>query len=159
MSSKRDTSARKALPSKPKTSRPAAKKSPSRFKPPVGLLGEAFLRNLKTAPHGTSDSALVMATLGSLTPDQLKTALAKSTPQERSLLFRVIPADQLRSIIGSLSSSVLAPPPAPAPAPAPLNQQPICAVITGALYNDDKILSVAHQFQTHDDVYLKHPTL
>jgi len=119
MSSKRDTSARKALPSKPKTSRPAAKKPPSRFKPPVGLLGEAFLRNLKTAPHGTSDSALVMVTLRSLTPDQLKAALAKSTPQERSLLFRVIPADQLRSIIGSLSSSVLAPPPAPAPAPFP----------------------------------------
>ena len=48
--------------------------------------------------------------------------------------------------------------PAAAPAPA-LNPQPICAVITGALYNDDKILSVAHQFQTHNDVYLKHPSL
>jgi Asp-tRNA(Asn)/Glu-tRNA(Gln) amidotransferase A subunit family amidase len=47
---------------------------------------------------------------------------------------------------------------AAAPAPA-LNAQPICAVITGALYNDDKILSVAHQFQTHNDVYLKHPSL
>ena len=47
---------------------------------------------------------------------------------------------------------------AAAPA-APLNPQPICAVITGALYNDDKILSVAHQFQTHTDVHLKHPTL
>lgn len=48
---------------------------------------------------------------------------------------------------------------AAAPPSAPLNPQPICAVITGALYNDDKILSVAHQFQTHNDVYLKHPTL
>ena len=47
-------------------------------------------------------------------------------------------------------------PPPPAPA---LNAQPICAVITGALYNDDKILSVAHRFQTHNDVYLKHPAL
>ncbi len=48
----------------------------------------------------------------------------------------------------------------PLPAPsAPLNPQPICAVITGALYNDDMILSVAHQFQTHTDVYLKHPAL
>ena len=46
-----------------------------------------------------------------------------------------------------------------APAPATLNAQPICAVITGALYNDDKILSVAHQFQVHNDVYLKHPLL
>jgi Asp-tRNA(Asn)/Glu-tRNA(Gln) amidotransferase A subunit family amidase len=53
-------------------------------------------------------------------------------------------------------------PPAPAPvAPAtpPLNPQPICAVITGALYNDDKILAVAHQFQMHTDVHLKHPAL
>lgn len=49
--------------------------------------------------------------------------------------------------------------PAPTPTPAPLNAQPICAVITGALYNDDQILSVAHQFQTHNDVVQKHPTL
>ena len=50
--------------------------------------------------------------------------------------------------------------PAPTtPPPAPLNPQPICAVITGALYNDDKILSVAHQFQTHNDVVSKHPSL
>ena len=56
-----------------------------------------------------------------------------------------------------------APPATPAPAPltplTPLNPQPICAVITGALYNDDTILSVAHQFQTHNDVYTKHPAL
>jgi hypothetical protein len=45
-------------------------------------------------------------------------------------------------------------PPTP---PTPLNPQPICAVITGALYNDDKILAVAHQFQTHTDIHLKHP--
>jgi hypothetical protein len=48
---------------------------------------------------------------------------------------------------------------AAAPPPAALNPQPICAVITGALYNDDKILSVAHQFQVHNDVYLRHPAL
>ena len=48
---------------------------------------------------------------------------------------------------------------APAPAPAPLNAQPICAVITGALYRDDAILSVAHQFQAHTDVSQKHPSL
>jgi hypothetical protein len=51
-----------------------------------------------------------------------------------------------------------APTPPAAPA-APLNPQPICGVITGALYNDDVILSVAHQFQVHDDTYLKHPKL
>jgi Asp-tRNA(Asn)/Glu-tRNA(Gln) amidotransferase A subunit family amidase len=50
-------------------------------------------------------------------------------------------------------------PATPTPPAAPLNPQPIGAVITGALYNDDQILSVAHQFQTHNDVYLKHPTL
>ncbi len=49
--------------------------------------------------------------------------------------------------------------PEPAAPVAPLNPQPICAVITGALYNDDRLLSVAHQFQTHNDVYLKHPSL
>jgi hypothetical protein len=46
---------------------------------------------------------------------------------------------------------------APATPPAALNPQPICGVITGALYNDDVILSVAHQFQVHNEVYLKHP--
>jgi Asp-tRNA(Asn)/Glu-tRNA(Gln) amidotransferase A subunit family amidase len=49
---------------------------------------------------------------------------------------------------------------APAATPAPaLNPQPICATIIGALFNDDKILSVAHQFQTHTDVVNKHPAL
>ena len=38
------------------------------------------------------------------------------------------------------------------------NQQPICAVLCGNLYNDDKILSVAHVFQTHTAWHLKHPT-
>lgn len=43
---------------------------------------------------------------------------------------------------------------------APVYQaQPICAVITGALFNDDKILSVAHQFQQATDVHLKRPAL
>jgi Asp-tRNA(Asn)/Glu-tRNA(Gln) amidotransferase A subunit family amidase len=52
-----------------------------------------------------------------------------------------------------------APRPAGTPAPAPLNAQPICGVITGALYNDDVILSVAHQFQVHNDVVNRHPSL
>ena len=47
----------------------------------------------------------------------------------------------------------------PTPVAAPLNPQPICAVITGALYRDDTILSVAHQFQVHTDVSQKHPSL
>ena len=45
-------------------------------------------------------------------------------------------------------------------APEPkLNPQPIGAVVTGALYNDDVILSLAHQFQMHDETRLKHPKL
>ncbi len=47
----------------------------------------------------------------------------------------------------------------PTPPPAPLNPQPICGEIIGNLYNDDLILSVAHQFQIHDDTVNKHPTL
>jgi amidase len=47
-----------------------------------------------------------------------------------------------------------------APAPSPeLKPQPICATIVGQLYNDDKILSVAHQFQIHTDIHLKHPSI
>ena len=39
------------------------------------------------------------------------------------------------------------------------NKQPICAVLAGNLYNDDKILSVAHQHQIHTEWHLQHPKL
>jgi Asp-tRNA(Asn)/Glu-tRNA(Gln) amidotransferase A subunit family amidase len=39
------------------------------------------------------------------------------------------------------------------------NKQPICAQIAGNLYNDDMILSVAHQYQTHTEWHKKHPSL
>lgn len=55
---------------------------------------------------------------------------------------------------GGRGGAAAAAPPAP-----PLNPQPICGVITGALYNDDKILSVAHQYQIRTGWHLKHPTL
>ena len=46
------------------------------------------------------------------------------------------------------------------PTPQPeLKPQPICGVITGALYNDDLILGVAHQFQSHTDIHTKRPTV
>jgi Asp-tRNA(Asn)/Glu-tRNA(Gln) amidotransferase A subunit family amidase len=48
---------------------------------------------------------------------------------------------------------------APAPPPVAYNPQPICTVLAGNLYNDDKILSVAHQFQIHSDWHTKRPTL
>ncbi|HEU4990382.1 MAG TPA: amidase [Gemmatimonadaceae bacterium] len=40
-----------------------------------------------------------------------------------------------------------------------LDPQPICGQIIGNLYNDDLILSVAHQFQGHDDTVNRHPSL
>jgi amidase len=43
--------------------------------------------------------------------------------------------------------------------PVQLKPQPICAIITGNLYSDDKILSVANHFQTHTDFHLKRPTI
>lgn len=43
--------------------------------------------------------------------------------------------------------------------PLDLKAQPICATIVGNLFNDDKILSVAHQFQVHDETVSKHPAL
>jgi hypothetical protein len=46
-----------------------------------------------------------------------------------------------------------------APPPPTYKAQPICAVITGALFNDDKILSVAHQFQKATDFHLRRPAL
>ncbi len=48
---------------------------------------------------------------------------------------------------------------APATPPPVLKAQPICATIIGNLFEDDKILSVAHQFQIHTDVHMKRPTL
>ncbi len=48
---------------------------------------------------------------------------------------------------------------APAAPQPELKPQPICAVIVGGLFNDDKILAVAHQFQVHDHTYLEHPSL
>ena len=39
------------------------------------------------------------------------------------------------------------------------NPKPICAVLAGSLFQEDKILSVAHQFQIHTEWHLKHPAL
>jgi Asp-tRNA(Asn)/Glu-tRNA(Gln) amidotransferase A subunit family amidase len=40
-----------------------------------------------------------------------------------------------------------------------LKAQPICATIIGALYNDDRILSVAHAFQVATDIHKRRPAL
>lgn len=49
--------------------------------------------------------------------------------------------------------------PTDVPPSPPLAPQPICATIVGALYQDDHLLGVAHQFQAHTDLHLKHPTM
>ncbi len=48
---------------------------------------------------------------------------------------------------------------APAPPPLDLKAQPICGVIVGGLFNDDLILSVAHQLQQHNKLHLKRPEI
>ncbi len=47
----------------------------------------------------------------------------------------------------------------PAESSAPLNPQPIAAVIIGALFNDDTLLSFAHQLQKVTDFHLRRPRL
>lgn len=46
-----------------------------------------------------------------------------------------------------------------APPPPTYKPQPICGVITGSLFADDTILSVAHRFQNATDIHLKHPAV
>ena len=58
--------------------------------------------------------------------------------------------------VGQGGGAAAAPTPAPAPSPA-LKPQPVCGVIVGALYNDDKILSVAHRFQAATDFHSRRP--
>jgi hypothetical protein len=36
---------------------------------------------------------------------------------------------------------------------------PTCAILVGALFSDDLILSVAHRFQTATDVHLQRPNI
>lgn len=43
--------------------------------------------------------------------------------------------------------------------PVQLKPQPICAIITGNLYNDDKILSLAHQLQSATDFHTRRPAI
>jgi hypothetical protein len=47
----------------------------------------------------------------------------------------------------------------PPPAPQMANSQPYCTTITGNLYNDDVILSVAHKYQVNTRWHLERPKL
>jgi hypothetical protein len=46
-----------------------------------------------------------------------------------------------------------------AAAPTTFNEMPTCAVLAGNLFNDDLILSVAHQFQINTDFHKHRPTI
>ena len=124
-----DTPQKKAPQGKPSAKKPPAKKTP------LGPFGKAFLQNLKTAPHGTADEALIMQTLHSVPVEQLKAALAKGTPKERSLLFSVLPRDQIKSILASLPASVLAPAVPLAPPPSPTGGPP-ASILQTTYVND-----------------------
>jgi Asp-tRNA(Asn)/Glu-tRNA(Gln) amidotransferase A subunit family amidase len=47
----------------------------------------------------------------------------------------------------------------PAPPPPPVREQPLVTTIVGGLFNDDKILSVAHAYQMATDWHTRHPKL
>ena len=80
----------------------------------------------------------------------------------------VVPNAQTGHPCAVLPYAFAAPPQAPlqvtggtapaAPQPA-LNAQPICGVITGNLYADDVILSVAHQIQKSSDWHSRRPNI
>ena len=94
-------------------------------RPPPGLFGKTLLELLKRAPHGTRTTP--SSWRRAATPlAEVKAAWAKADAKERNLLFSVMPADQLKSIFGSLPEGVLKPldPPLPAPPPAPTGGPP-----------------------------------
>jgi hypothetical protein len=98
--------------------------------PAFGVLGKALYANLKKAAPGTSLGSVVMETLRAVPPDQLKAAIAKISPEERSQLFRVLPADQIASSLRTLSAGFLAPATPPAPPPAPAGGPPASILMT-----------------------------
>lgn len=97
---------------------------PKKVPPAPGPIGRTLFENLKKAPPGRSDSAIIMETLRSVPVDQLKAAATKAPPKERNQLFSVLPGDQIKAIVGSLPPSVLAPAAPPPPPPSPKGGPP-----------------------------------
>src|SRR5512139_86422 len=115
---------------KPIAKKPVAKNPPVRAIPPVGPFGTTVLENLKKAPPGTSDDAVIMETLRSVGADQLKAALTEGTPKEHSLVFSAIPGNQIKSVLSSLPTTVLAPAQLPPPPPSPTGGPPASILMT-----------------------------
>ncbi len=114
---------RKQPAKKPPVKKPPVKKA-APTKAPPGLFSDTLLRNLKTMPPGTSDRAIIVETLRSVPVERWKDALAKATPQERNLLFSVLPADYVRAFLGSIPEATLGPAKPPAPPPSPVGGPP-----------------------------------
>jgi|SRR5450755_447088 hypothetical protein len=125
MPPKRNPSRTKAAARRPAANeapaRAAARKDPVKWKrkPAGGLFAKALLHNLKTMPPGTSAHAMMLEAIRSVPPEKVKAAWAKATPKERSLVFSVIPPDQIEAILGQFIEPVEPPEPPPSPAGGP----------------------------------------
>ena len=113
---------RKQPAKKPPVKQPVKKAAPT--KAPPGLFSNTLLRNLRTMPPGTSDRVIIVETLRSVPVERWKAALAKATPQERNLLFSVLPADHVRAFLGSIPEATLGPAKPPPPPPSPVGGPP-----------------------------------
>jgi Asp-tRNA(Asn)/Glu-tRNA(Gln) amidotransferase A subunit family amidase len=60
---------------------------------------------------------------------------------------------------GPVPGAVFGPRTPELPADTVYSPKPICAVLAGNLFQDDKILSVAHKYQVNTDWHLRHPAL
>jgi hypothetical protein len=118
------------MPSNKKHSRESSplKESPkvekSKKQPELGPFGKRLLQNLKKAPTEASAETAIMQTFHAVPVDQLKTLMGKATPQEHAMFFSALPASQIKSVLGSLPASVLAPAQAPSVAASPTGGPP-----------------------------------
>jgi hypothetical protein len=84
----------------------------------------ADLRDRLKASPETSREQLALETLRSVPLADLKDAMTKSTPRERHQLFRILPQDQIQSVLETLPASFLLPSQPPPVAPAPTGGPP-----------------------------------
>jgi hypothetical protein len=135
-SAKRATERRavgKVAPAKPPLKPPVRKPVRKPVLKPVpapGVLGTTLVSKLKAAPTGTPTGTVVMETLRSLPPEQLKAEFLKAGPKLRQQFFRIIPPEQIAGILASLPSTVLEPPAPPVPPPSPTGGPPASILMT-----------------------------
>ncbi len=96
---------------------PAKRRTP----PKTGLLDSVLVGNLKKP--GMPPELAVTQTLREAPPDELKAAFAKASVQERHAAFDVIPADQIKPMLGTMRQLLEPGVPLPA-APSPTGGPP-----------------------------------